>query len=163
MSLSPDTRHLLLTLLTQERVLSLAVVAEGEPVVGLLPFVWSADGGALVIQASGLARHARGLLPEAPFDVLVHAPDDPQADAMQVPRLTLQGRVRQLERGSAEYTAAAQAYAGRFPSAEMTLELPDFQLYRLEVEGGRVVAGFARAAMVSAQALRELAAARHGL
>ena len=92
MSLSPDTRHLLLTLLTQERVLSLAVVAEGEPVVGLLPFVWSADGGALLIQASGLARHARGLLPGALFDVLVHSPDDPQGDAMQVPRLTLQGR-----------------------------------------------------------------------
>jgi len=159
-SLSPETARLLRALLTGERVLSLAVVAEGEPIVGLLPFVWTADGGALLVQASGLARHARGLAPEAPFDLLVHAADDPERDALQVPRLTLQGRVRRLARGSPEWAAAWEAYARRFPSAEMTRDLPDFQLYRLEVESGRLVAGFARAVGVSAADLRELSAGK---
>lgn len=156
---SLETARLLRGLLREERILSLAVVAEGEPIVGLLPFVWTADGGALLVQASGLARHARGLAPGARFDALVHAPDHPDGDALQVPRLTLQGHVHRLDRGSPEFGAAAEAYRGRFPSAGQTLELPDFDLYRLEIEGGRLVAGFARAVSVSAEALRLLAGA----
>jgi putative heme iron utilization protein len=157
--MSPETARLLLTFLRKERILSLAVVAEGEPIVGLLPFVWTADGGALLVQASGLARHARGLAPGAPFDALVHAPDHPDGDALQVPRLTLRGHVHRLERGSAAFGAAAEAYRQRFPSAGQTLELSDFHLYRLEVEGGRLVAGFARAVGVSPEELRLLAGA----
>ena len=156
--MSPATVEVLRSLLAGERLLSLAVVAEGEPIAGLLPFVWTADGGALLVQASGLARHSRGLAPGAPFDAVVHAADDGSRDPLQVPRVTLQGRVRRLERDTPEFVAAARAFVERFPSAAQTLALSDFQLHRLEVETARLVAGFARAVDVTGQDLREAAA-----
>jgi hypothetical protein len=64
---------LLRSLLIEQRVLSLAVVADDRPVIGLLPFALSADGRALIIHASRLARHTAGLAEGAPFDALVLA------------------------------------------------------------------------------------------
>ena len=73
-------------LLEEARVLSLAVVVDGDPEAALLPFARRADYGALYVQASGLARHARGLQPGARVGVLVHANDSPDADPMQLSR-----------------------------------------------------------------------------
>ena len=58
--MTPEARGRLEGLLTGQRLLALAVVVDGEPVAGLVPYVVAADFGALYIQASRLARHTRG-------------------------------------------------------------------------------------------------------
>ena len=50
-------------LLTDCRVLSLGVLVDGKPHVGLLPFVSAADYRSALVHASQLARHSRGLQP----------------------------------------------------------------------------------------------------
>jgi len=70
----PEQAALLRSLLLEQRVLSLAVVADDRPVIGLLPLrALSADGRALIIHLSSrLARPHAGLAEGSPFDALVH-------------------------------------------------------------------------------------------
>jgi hypothetical protein len=132
-------------LLTQVRVLSLGVLVDGEPHVGLLPFAVSDDLGAALVHASQLARHSSGLRSGEPFSALIHGADMPDGDPLQVPRVTISGTVHQLDKTGSEYLEARAFYLHRFPTSERTFQLGDFNLYRLVFEGGRLVAGFARA------------------
>lgn len=143
-------------LLSSSRVMSLAVIVDGEAEAALLPFVARHDFAALYVQASGLARHSRGLVAGARVGVLVHAPDTPDADPMQLPRLAVQAVVSILPRETAGFTAAADRFAGCFPAARITLALEDFNLYELTLGRGRYVEGFARAFNVGPQTFGEL-------
>jgi putative heme iron utilization protein len=152
----PEQRELLRDLLGRQTVLALAVTVEGEPVIGLLPFACTADHGALIVHASRLARHTRGLRDGAPFDALIHAPAAPRLDPLQIPRATFQGRVVEVPEDGPALDAARKAYLDKLPSAEITLTLGDFRFFRLEIERGRLVAGFARATGFTRETLRQL-------
>lgn len=132
-------------LLEGQRVLSLGVLVDGAPWVGLLPYALSNRRESAFIHASRLARHTAGLLSGAPFSALIHAPDPADGDPLQVPRLTLCGVVEPLLRGSGAYGDAQSAYLGRFPGSEVTFGLGDFGLYRLVFRSARYIGGFARA------------------
>jgi hypothetical protein len=154
--MGPEDRALLKSLLVDERLLALGLVAGGEPLAGLLPFATAEDCSALYVQASQRARHTRGLTAGARFSGVVHRPDRPDADPLQIPRVILEGVVDPLEGGRGEREAAVRAFVRRFPSAAMTLALPDFSVYRLEIGGGRLVAGFGSASSLSAADFRDL-------
>jgi putative heme iron utilization protein len=152
----PEQRELLKELLCRQTVLSLAVTVEGAPVIGLLPFACTTDHGALIVHASRLARHTRGLADGAPFDALIHLPAVPGLDPLQIPRATFQGRVAALPEDGPALEAARTTYRDKLPSAEITLTLGDFRFFRLEIERGRLVAGFAQAASFGPDTLRQL-------
>lgn len=144
-------------LLESTRVLALAVNVDGEPEAALLPYAMRPDFAAVYVQASRLARHARGLDAGAPVGVLVHAPDSPEVDAMQLPRLTVHATVRTLDRDKDEFAAAAARFIDRFPGAKVTLNLGDFNLYELTLGRGRYIQGFAQAFNVGADTFEEVA------
>ena len=150
---------LLRELLSARRVLALALVADGEPVLGMVPFAAEPDLGAVFIHVSRLAPHGRILAPGAPFAVLIQGPDAPELNPGEIPRVRLSGRAEHLPRGAAGYPAARAAYLARFPESELTFSLADFELYRLPFESGRLVAGFARTVNLRAETLRRAAAA----
>jgi putative heme iron utilization protein len=129
---------------------------EGAPVIGLLPFACTADYAALIVHASRLARHTRGLSEGATFEALIHLPATPGLDPLQIPRATFQGRVRALPEDGPALDAARTTYLDKLPSAEITLALGDFRFFRLEIERGRLVAGFAQAASFTRDILRQL-------
>lgn len=141
-------------LIDSERVLTLAVLADGVPVAALLPYAVGRDGAHLVVQASGLARHTRGLVDGATVGVAVHVPATPDRDPLQIPRLTVEATVRHLARGTEAYQEAAGRLRARFPAAAVTLSLPDFEVFALVLGRGRYVEGFARAVNVSAAAFQ---------
>jgi putative heme iron utilization protein len=143
-------------LLDTRRVLALAAVVDGDPEAALLPFAVRADYGALYVQSSTLARHSRALTTGARVGLLVHAPESPDSDPMQLPRLTLRAEVRTIDKDSAEFVDAAARFIERFPGAEMTLNLGDFSLHELTLGRGRYVEGFARAFNVGPGTLKEL-------
>src|SRR5512135_431833 len=74
-TMNAEDTTLLRQLLHGSRVLALGVLVDGAPYVGLLPYASSADHRALLVHASGLARHSRGLGDGAPFSALVHGPE----------------------------------------------------------------------------------------
>jgi putative heme iron utilization protein len=145
-------------MIATRQVLGLAVLVDGEPEASLLPYAVRADYGALYVQASGLARHSRGLQPGARVGVLIHEPELPGADPLQTPRLTAQATVTVLDRESEAFERAREAFVGRFPSAERTVNLGDFNLYELEFGRGRYVAGFAQAYNLGPDTFKQVAA-----
>ena len=155
--MTPEDANLLRSLLTDRSVLSLGVLIDGDPYVGLVPFAARNDFSSLIIHASRLARHTRGLAEGAPFGVMIHALEAPGEDPLQLPRLSLQGKVRIVTPDSAEYEDCKQAYVQKFPQSEMTFSLGDFQLYELQLKAGRLVAGFARTLNVNTEHFRDLA------
>jgi putative heme iron utilization protein len=86
----------------------------------------------------------------------VHASDTPDADPMQLPRLSVQATVAVLDRDSPAYAAAADRFVVRFPAAAVTLQLGDFNLYELRFGRGRYVEGFARAFNVGPDTFGEI-------
>ena len=151
-----NDREVLRHLLTTVRVLSLGVLVEGEPYVGLLPFVVGHDFQSVFVHASNLAKHSRGLQTGAPFSILIHGADEIDGDPLQVARVSISGTVRQVDRTDATYPGLRDAYIDRFPTSERTFMLGDFNLYRLEFERGRLVAGFARAVNLRPESFLEL-------
>jgi putative heme iron utilization protein len=154
--MTPEDRDLLKDLLAHQRVLSLAVLVDGEPYVGLLPFAILPDFSAALVHASRLARHTAGLRTGAPFSLLVHLPDHAGTDPLQLPRVTLQGKVNLLAKDGQEYAAARSLYLAKFPDSAQTFALGDFNLYTLAFDSGRFVAGFGRIYNLSADTLRQL-------
>ncbi len=144
-------------LLSSTRVLSLAVLVDGETEAALLPFATSPGFDAVYVQASALARHSRGLTPGAAVGILVHAPDTADRDPMQLPRLMVRATVRVLDRETDEFASAAGRFIGRFAGAKVTLNLGDFVLYELRLGSGRYVEGFARAFGVEAETFKDIA------
>ncbi len=144
-------------MLTTHRVLSLAVVVDGDPESSLLPYAVRPDYGAVYVQASGLARHSRGLQPGARVGVLIHENDTPDADPLQIGRMIVQATVTVLDRESREFSAARDVFVERFPAAGMTLSLGDFNLYELQLGRGRYVAGFAQAFNIGPETFKEVA------
>jgi len=152
-----EDRSRLRELLNGQRLLALGVVVEAEPVVGLVPYAMASDFGALYVQASRLARHSQGLKESARWSGTIHEPDGPEKDPLQIPRVVLEGTVDVLGGAQPEFQPAARAFLARFPGAAMTLALPDFTLYRLNVESGRLVLGFGHALNLSTSLLHGLA------
>lgn len=152
-----EDRSRLRELLTGQRLLALGVIVDAEPVVGLVPYAIAPDFAALYVQASRLARHSHGLRTGSRWSGTIHEPDAPAKDPLQIPRVVLEGTVDVLAGAQPEFQPAARAFLGRFPGAAMTLALPDFTLYRLKVESGRLVLGFGHALNLSASALQDLA------
>ena len=143
-------------LVTNQRVLALAVVIDDEPEAGLLPYAVREDFGALYVQASGLARHTRGLTPGGQVGILIHAADSADADPMQLARLTVHATVQIVDKTSDRFATTRERFTARFPAADMTLDLGDFNLYELTLGRGRYVEGFARTFNVGADTFRDI-------
>ncbi|HSP07176.1 MAG TPA: hypothetical protein VLR94_08365 [Acidobacteriota bacterium] len=154
--MNPEDTALLRGLLTDRQVLSLGVLVENQPYVGLVPFAVRDDFSALIVHASGLARHSKGLADGAPYSALIHVLEVPGMDALQLARVTVQGAVSLLQPGSAEHDRCKRLYIQKFPQSEMTFSLGDFQLWELGLKSGRLVAGFARTTNLNADHFREL-------
>lgn len=157
--MTPEDTARLGELLLGQRLLALGVVVEGAPVVGLLPYAVSEDRRALLVQASSLARHTRGLVAGASWSGLIHEPDGPETDPLRVARLQLEGLVEPLNGQHPDFQAAARAFIRKFPQAAQTLQLGDFGLFRLELHGGRMVLGFGRALNLSREHFQDIASA----
>jgi len=136
-------------------VLTLALVDGGAPVAGLMPYLADADLTALYVHGSRLAKHTRALAAGGPFSAVIHRPDLPEHDPLQLARLMLEGEVVQVSKSDVK--DLRNRWIARFPMAALTVELGDFAFYRLEIRSGRLIAGFARAFGVSRKALAEAA------
>jgi len=145
-------------MIASHRVLGLAVIVDGDPEASLLPYALRPDFGAVYIQASGLARHTRGLQPGARVGIMIHDSETPDGDPLQTPRMTVQATVTVLDRDSEAFAAARAIFVARLPGAEMTLNLGDFNLYELQFGRGRYVAGFAQAFNLGPDTFKDVAA-----
>lgn len=151
------TAKALRDLLDDQRVLSLAVVVDGAPFAGLLPFVPATDYTSVLVHASRLARHSKGLFDGARVGILLHEQYAPGKDALQIKRASFECTVHPLEREGESWNQGRARYLERFPDSGVTFTLGDFTLYRLELKHGLYVAGFGRATDIASDDIAKIA------
>lgn len=144
-------------LLDAQRVLALAVVADGAPYVGLLPFVVLPAYAGVLVHASRLSRHTQGLIDGTRVGILLHEQYAPGKDPLQIKRATFDCIVHRLERKSADWEDGRGWYLERFPDSSITFNLGDFSLYRLEFQKGLWVGGFGRAVEIASEDVAKIA------
>lgn len=153
-----DDATLLKALITEHRVLSLAVVDDRTPILSMVPFVVESQFSSVLVHVSTLAPHGRALTDGAPFSILIHGADAGDQNPGEIPRVRFSGAAEHLARESGGYPAARELYLARFPDSAVTFSLGDFELYRLPLQSGRLVAGFARTVNLKPETLRQIVA-----
>ena len=140
---------------------TLTIEPAGYPYASMITFALA--GGAPVFLISRLAEHTRNLLADSRASLLVHERD--KADPLANARVTLLGRVHQLERGP---STAREAYLAAHPQAAYYADFDDFDFFRMQVEGVRYIGGYGRMSWVEPDAFKlaqadPLAGSVHGI
>ncbi len=144
-------------LLDEQRLLALAVIADGAPYAGLLPFIVLPAYAGVMIHASRLSKHTQGLTEGARVGILLHEQYAAGKDPLQIKRATFECIVRPLERKGAEWEEGRAWYLERFPDSRITFNLGDFTLFRLEFQKGLWVGGFGRAVEIEPEDIAKIA------
>src|SRR5258708_30439502 len=140
---SDDLPHAARGLLASERtgvLSSLSVHRPGYPYGSVPPYAPSRTGQPSIL-ISTLAAHTKNLLAAPRASLFVGdraAADDPQAGG----RVSLLGRAARVPEG--DVADARARYLARHPQARGYFRTHDFQLWELQVEELRLIAGFGR-------------------
>ncbi len=140
----PDSRALAVAdakrLLRVARTAALATLdpESGAPLVTLVGVVSDFSGAPLFL-LSTLARHTRHLAAD-PRASLLLAGQPERGDALNHPRLTLNGRIEK-----ATEPRARARYLQRYPKAKLYCDFADFAFFRLAVQSIHFNGGFGRA------------------
>lgn len=118
----------------------------GVPFATLVTVATDADGSLLLL-TSRLSGHTANMERDPRVSILLAQTG--KGDPLAHPRLTVMGRA---ERTDAPRVRAR--FLARHPKAELYADFPDFSFWRVEILGGHLNGGFARAASLSAADLR---------
>jgi heme iron utilization protein len=133
-------------LLHSRRVAALGTIGDdGGALVSMVPYAIEPQLGCLVIHVSELAAHTGNLQARPRVSLLVMQMETPEEPVHALPRVTLDGFARVLERDSEPWMACRSVYLQRFPEAELMTQLGDFKFVAVAIKGARQVAGFGAA------------------
>ncbi len=119
--------------------------ADGAPEASVASAVLG-PGGTLVVYVSGLAAHTRNLRANGRVSVLLAEGEPAAAQPLARRRLTLACTATAIARDSAEFLPLVAEFRTRFgPTIDLLASMPDFQLFRLVPQRGRLVVGFGQA------------------
>ena len=136
-------KHLLRTI----RSGALATIGlDGVPFATLVTVATDPDGSPLLL-TSRLSGHTANMEREPRVSILLAQTG--RGDPLAHPRLTVIGRAER----TGEPRVRAR-FLARHPKAELYADFPDFSFWRVEIAGGHLNGGFARAASLSAADLR---------
>jgi putative heme iron utilization protein len=127
------------------RIGVLITMGEGGPFGSHVPFLMDGDWTGAVIHISQLAVHTQNLARDRRIALFLAEPDSPEKNPTALKRINLQGTAHPMAPGTAAYDEARERYLRRFPQSAVTFQLPDFQLWALEMTRVHFVSGFGRA------------------
>jgi putative heme iron utilization protein len=125
---------------------SLGTVMDGAPYVSLVLIAFDADGSPLLL-LSRLAQHTKNLLADPRVSLLFDGTAGLE-EPLTGPRLTVLGSA-----AVCPDPGGLKLFLARHPSAETYAAFADFDLYKVTLARGHVVAGFGRIAWIEAAAL----------
>ena len=128
---------------------------DGVPFATLVTVATDHDGSPLLL-TSRLSGHTANMEREPRVSILLAQTG--KGDPLAHPRLTVMGRAER----TGEPRVRAR-FLARHPKAELYASFPDFSFWRVEIAGGHLNGGFARAAGLSAADLRTDLAGAEGL
>jgi putative heme iron utilization protein len=142
------------SLLEAQTVAALGTLHRGEAYVSMVPYALDEEGN-FFIHVSALAVHTKDMREHPSVSLMVMAPDADSPLPQSRARATLFCQAHALVRDTADYTQAKTRYLARFPQAAQTFDLADFTIFRLRADAARLVGGFALAASLRGEALRD--------
>ena len=138
-----------------QSVLIATTSPEGEPDISYAPFVLD-DSGRVCIYISQLARHTRNLAAQPQASLMFIAAEQESRNLFARQRLILQCTAHQVP--EAETEPVLQQMQSQFgKTLELLRSLPDFHLFRFEVETGSYIKGFGQAWSLEGNDLQILA------
>ncbi len=144
-------------LLEKTKTLHMATVDEnGIPSASYAPFVRN-ENGCFNVYISQLSKHTRDLL-QNPYVSIMVIEDERDAHQLYArTRATFFCNAQVIERSNKSYESILEAMELRFGNIVETLSnLPDFVLYELVPDSGRLVIGFGQAFDLSGDKLQHL-------
>lgn len=155
--LTPEEERTLVALLARTRWTALATARDDEPLASWVATVADVEPGHFLMHLSHLALHTRYLMANPRASLTFSEPDcEADRDPQTLARVSLQGRVGEIARDSADYLAARARYLAALPEAQVQFGLGDFYLMRFMTDSVRFVPGFGRAHRLDAETLRAL-------
>jgi putative heme iron utilization protein len=133
-------------LMRAQTTVSLGTLMDGAPYVSLVLVAFDADGSPLLL-LSRLAQHTRNLLTDLRVSLLFDGTAGLE-EPLTGPRLTVLGSA-----APCSDPKALQRYIARHPSAEAYAGFSDFQVYKMTIERGHLVAGFGKIRWIEAAEL----------
>ncbi len=119
----------------------------GYPYASLVAVATQPDGAPLLL-LSGLAEHTKNIEADQRASLLLDGTSADRA-ALAGARVTLVGRIREAEQGTAR-----RRYLARHPDAAGFIDFADFKLFALEIEWAHLIAGFGRIVRLQAGDVR---------
>jgi putative heme iron utilization protein len=125
--------------------LATLMAGSGAPYCSLVN-VATDPAGAPLLLLSKLAVHTKNILADARVSLMLD--ERKEGDPLEGARVMLMG-----EAAATDDTAARAAYLRRQPEAEMFAGFADFAIYRIDISGAHLVAGFGRIVDLAAKDL----------
>ena len=153
--MSDASINVLHDLLTNRPVAGLATLHDGRPFASMIPFAAHVAAGRLrlVTHVSGLSSHTRDMLAAPEVCLLITAADSSEVMPQALPRVSIPAVAEFIPPEHPDHEPLKAAYLGKFPHTADFFLLGDFSLVALEPTSARLIAGFARAQTLSADAL----------
>lgn len=136
-------------LIHAQRWASLATLHDGQPHASMVAYCPAADTSHFLLHLSRLAPHTRYLLDNRQVSLAISEQDDGREDPQTLARLSVEGIIEEIARGSPEYIAGKAIYLDRIPASAPLFDFGDFSLFRFLPTKMRYVGGFARARNLS--------------
>jgi putative heme iron utilization protein len=150
-----SSNEILARLIRGTRIAALGALHDSEPNLAMVAYVFAEDFSAFYIHVSKLGKHTRDMESDPRVSLLIAETDDQRADPQTLVRVSLQGTAEVLLRDALDYSLIKDMYLKRFPEAEPTFSLGDFNLWKITPKSGRLVAGFGRAFNLVPAALKK--------
>ena len=135
---------------------ALATGGDQGPEASWVAYVPENDFSGFLLHLSRLSAHTRNLLQD-PCACLDISEREDNGDPQTLARVTIQGRVQIVAKGTEDYALSGQRYRERGPDSEQLFGFGDFMLFRLVPLRVRFIGGFARAYTLNAKDLRAAA------
>lgn len=153
--MTPDQLHRVRAFIGERRQAVLAVSADDEPFTAMTAYVVEPGWRSVLIHLSDLSPHKRMLLANPKCSLLVAEADDGRAEVMSLARVALQGAATKIARDTLDYAASKARFLERLPASAIMFTLPDFDLFRIVLLGGRFIGGFGQAFSFTGDELAE--------
>jgi heme iron utilization protein len=127
------------------RVAVLATNGADGPMASQAPFLLGRDWTRIYLHLSRLAQHTRNLESDSRVGWFLSESDAGEKNPFVLKRISLTGSAHPLPQNTPEYEELQKRYIARFPQSQVMFQLPDFQLWALEMDAASFVAGFGRA------------------
>jgi nitroimidazol reductase NimA-like FMN-containing flavoprotein (pyridoxamine 5'-phosphate oxidase superfamily) len=148
-----QSEQTLARIIRETRVAALGTLHDGESNLAMVAYAFDQDFSAFYIHVSKLGKHTTDMENDPRVGLLITETDDRRADPQTLARVSIRGTAEVLPRKDSSYAQVKKIYLERFPAAEQLFSLGDFNIWKITPNGGRFVAGFARAFNLVPEAL----------